>query len=80
MSNISLLYFFDYLYNCNYIKFYYDLLNIINFIFMQFSKEQLEEFKEIYYNNFWEKLSDVKALEYWIKLVTYVKNWLDGNK
>ena len=41
---------------------------------IQFTEKQLEDFKELYYKKFWEKLSNQEALEKWLKLVTLVKN------
>jgi len=48
---------------------------------MQLTEEQIEDFKELYYKKFWEKLSNKDALEKWLKLVTLVKAvYLDQDK
>jgi len=46
---------------------------------MELTEKQLNEFKEIYYKNFWVKLSNTEALEYWLKLVNLVKNITTNN-
>jgi hypothetical protein len=40
---------------------------------MQISDEKLKEFKELYFKHFCVELSDQLALEYAIKLVSFVK-------
>ncbi len=36
---------------------------------MQLTDKQLEDFKDLYYKQFWEKLTTQEALEKWWKLV-----------
>ena len=40
---------------------------------MQFTDKQLEEFKELYFNQTWIRLSNQEAYENWLKLVNLVK-------
>lgn len=40
---------------------------------MQLTEKQLEDFKNLYYKKFWEKLSNQEALDKWLKLVNLMK-------
>lgn len=40
---------------------------------MSFTQKELDEFKEIYFNQTWIKLSNQEATENWLKLVNLLK-------
>ncbi len=40
---------------------------------MQLTEKQLQEFKDIYYKEFWKEISDKEASEWWTKLVNLMK-------
>lgn len=40
---------------------------------MQLTEKQLDEFKELYYKQFWVELTNAEALDYWLRLVNLVK-------
>lgn len=46
---------------------------------MQLTEKQLEDFKDLYYKQFWDKLSNQEALEKWWKLVNLVKTVYSDN-
>jgi len=47
---------------------------------MQLTEKQLNDFKELYYKQFWIELNNADALEYWLKLVNLVKIVTENNE
>mgnify|MGYP001774674979 CR=1 FL=1 len=44
---------------------------------MQLTDEQVEEFQELYFKEFWVKISPQEAREWWTKLISLMKTILD---
>lgn len=43
---------------------------------MRFTEKQLEDFKKIYKDKYWEELSDEDTLKYATSLMNFAKAWL----
>ena len=41
---------------------------------MQFTDKDIQEYKRIYFKEYWEEISDKEALKQWIALVNLMKN------
>ena len=41
---------------------------------MQLTDKDLQEYKRIYFEQYWEEISDKEALEQWLALVNLMKN------
>lgn len=47
---------------------------------MQLTDKNIQEFKKIYFEKFWEEISDQEALKQWLALVNLMKVVLNNNK
>lgn len=47
---------------------------------MQLTNKDIQEYKRIYFEKYWEEISDKEALTQWIALVNLMKNVLENSE
>lgn len=47
---------------------------------MHLTDKDIQEYKKVYFEEYWKEISDQEALDQWLALVNLMKICLDGDK